>query len=76
MPGVLDHRDFEITIKDLGKCDLCGGGKAVFSSGELKMSFCERCFGRILRKDLKESYEIYKKLIVYMVKYVTGINTG
>ncbi|WP_048152476.1 hypothetical protein, partial [Methanolacinia paynteri] len=50
LPGVLDHRDFERTTKELGKCDLCGEGKAAFSSDELKMSICERCFGRLLRE--------------------------
>ena len=54
LQDVLDHRDFERTTKDLGKCDLCGRGKAVFSSGELKMSICERCLGRLLREDLRE----------------------
>jgi hypothetical protein len=53
LPGVLDHRDFERVNKDLGKCDLCGKGKAVFSSRELKMSVCEGCFGRLLREDLR-----------------------
>lgn len=54
LPGVLDHRDFERVNKDLGKCDLCGEGRAVFSSRELKMSVCERCFGRLLREYLRE----------------------
>ena len=54
LPGVLDHRDFERVNKDLGKCDLCGKGKAVFSSKELKMNVCEGCFGRLLREDLRE----------------------
>jgi hypothetical protein len=53
LPGVLDHRDFERVNKDLGKCDLCGKGKAVFSSRDLKMSVCEGCFGRILGEGLK-----------------------
>ncbi|WP_048149141.1 hypothetical protein [Methanolacinia paynteri] len=54
LPGVLDHRDFERVNKDLGKCDLCSEGKAVFSSRELKMSVCEGCFGRLLREDLEK----------------------
>lgn len=53
LPGVLDHRDFERMTKVLGKCDLCGKGKAVFSLKELRMSICERCFGRLMREDLK-----------------------
>ncbi|WP_421908663.1 hypothetical protein [Methanolacinia petrolearia] len=40
--------------KELGKCDLCGEGKAVFSSKELKTNICEGCFGRLLREDLKK----------------------
>ncbi|WP_052418843.1 hypothetical protein, partial [Methanolacinia paynteri] len=54
LPGVLDHRDFERVNKELGKCDLCGEGKAVFSSKELKTNICEGCFGRLLREDLKK----------------------
>ncbi|WP_048148297.1 hypothetical protein [Methanolacinia paynteri] len=60
LPGVLDHRDFERVNKDLGKCDLCGKGKAVFSSKELKMSVCEGCFGRILKEDLRGRGEMIK----------------
>ncbi|WP_421909169.1 hypothetical protein [Methanolacinia petrolearia] len=33
LQGVLDHRDFVRTEKELGKCDLCGMGKAVFFFG-------------------------------------------
>jgi hypothetical protein len=54
LPGVLDHRDFERVNKELGKCDLCGEGKAVFSSKELRTNICEGCFGRLLREDLRE----------------------
>ncbi|WP_048152676.1 hypothetical protein [Methanolacinia paynteri] len=54
LPGVLDHRDFERVNKELGKCDLCGEGRAVFSSKELQTNICEVCFGRLLREDLRE----------------------
>jgi hypothetical protein len=54
LPGVLDHRDFERVTKELGKCSLCGEGKAVFSSKEMRMSICEGCYGRLLREDLRE----------------------
>ena len=54
LPGVLDHRDFTRTEKELGKCDLCGKGRAFFSSKELRTNICEGCFGRLLREDLRE----------------------
>lgn len=60
LPGVLDHRDFERVNKYLGRCDLCGKGKAVFSSKELKMNVCEGCFGRLLREDLRGGGEMIK----------------
>ncbi len=54
LPGVLDHRDFERVTKELGKCSLCGEGKAVFSSKEMRIGICEGCYGRLLREDLRE----------------------
>ena len=54
LPGVLNHRDFERVTKELGKCSLCGEGRAVFYSEEMRMSICEGCYGRLLREDLRE----------------------
>lgn len=55
LPGILDHRDFERVNVELGKCSLCGNGRAVFSSKGLRMSICEGCYGRLLREEcLKE----------------------
>jgi len=36
LPGVLDHRTFERTKVELGRCDVCGTGKAVYRSREAR----------------------------------------
>ena len=38
LPGVLDHRTFERTKVELGRCDVCGMGKAVYRSRSTKSS--------------------------------------
>ena len=38
LPWVLDHRTFERTKVELGRCDVCGMGKAVYRSRSTKSS--------------------------------------
>jgi len=42
LPGVLDYRTFERVRVDLGRCDICGKGKAVYRSREAQVGI----FGR------------------------------
>jgi len=48
LPGVLDHRTFERTKVDLGRCDICKELKAVYRSREAKV--CEGCYARLVRE--------------------------
>jgi len=36
LPGVLDRRTFERAMVELGRCDVCGTGKAVYRSREAR----------------------------------------
>ena len=49
-PGVLDHRAFSRTKVDLGRCDVCGTGKAVYRSREARAKVCEGCYARLVRE--------------------------
>jgi len=48
LPGVLDHRTFERTKVDLGRCDICKELKAAYRSREAKV--CEGCYARLVRE--------------------------
>ncbi|MDI6898576.1 MAG: hypothetical protein QMC82_01960 [Methanolinea sp.] len=50
LPGLLDHRDFTRVQSDLGRCDICNGGKAVFWCAEKRVGVCEGCYGRMVRE--------------------------
>ena len=41
LPGVLDHRTFERVEVELGRCDVCGAGKAIYRSREAQAKVCE-----------------------------------
>ncbi|MDD3407162.1 MAG: hypothetical protein PHP13_03675 [Methanomicrobium sp.] len=42
--------DFERVSVDVGKCGLCDEGKALFRSCDLKLAICEKCYGRLFKK--------------------------
>ena len=50
LPGVLDHRMFERTKVDLGRCDVCKELKAVYRSREARTNICEGCYARLVRE--------------------------
>ena len=50
LPGVLDHREFTRVGTDLGRCDVCAGGRAVHRSGDGRVVLCEGCFARLVRE--------------------------
>jgi hypothetical protein len=50
LPGVLDYRTFERVRVDLGRCDICGKGKAVYRSKEEQTNVCEKCYARLVRE--------------------------
>jgi hypothetical protein len=50
LPGVLDHRTFSRTKVELGRCDICGTGKAVYRSREVQAKVCEGCYARLVRE--------------------------
>ncbi len=50
LPGLLDHRTFERTRVDLGRCTICDAGKAVYRSREVQANICERCYARLVRE--------------------------
>ena len=50
LPGLLDHRTFERTKVELGRCDVCGTGKAVYRSREAQANICEGCYARLVRE--------------------------
>jgi len=43
--------DFERVSVELGRCGLCDEGKALFRSEGLRLSICEKCYGRLLREE-------------------------
>jgi len=46
LPDTLDHRTFEWLKVELGRCDVCGTGKAVYRSREAQAGVWEkRCSG-------------------------------
>ncbi|WP_067073145.1 hypothetical protein [Methanoculleus horonobensis] len=50
LPGVLDHRTFARAKVELGRCDVCGAGKAVYRSREAQAKVCEGCYARLVRE--------------------------
>ncbi len=50
LPGLLDHRTFERTCVDLGRCTICDAGKAVYRSREAQAKICEGCYARLVRE--------------------------
>ena len=50
LPGVLDYHEFERVKVDLGRCDLCDHGKAVYRSREARAKVCEGCYARLVRE--------------------------
>ena len=50
LPGVLDHRTFARVEVELGRCDICGAGKAVYRSREAQAKVCEGCYARLVRE--------------------------
>ena len=50
LPGVLDHREFERVKVELGRCDVCGAGKAVYRSREAQANICDQCYARLVRE--------------------------
>jgi len=49
LPGVLDHTEFSRVTTGLGRCTLCGEGRAVFRSADGRTRLCEGCYGRLVR---------------------------
>jgi hypothetical protein len=47
---VLDPRTFERVKVELGRCDVCGKGKAVYRSREGQANVCEACYARLVRE--------------------------
>jgi len=47
--------DFERVAVELGRCDLCDEGKAVFRSDGLRLSICERYYRRLVREENERS---------------------
>ena len=50
LPGVLDHRTFERVKTELGRCDVCKTGKAVYRSREAQANICDQCYARLVRE--------------------------
>ncbi|WP_207231371.1 hypothetical protein [Methanofollis fontis] len=50
LPGVLDHADFSRVSTDLGRCSLCGEGRAAFRSADGLTVLCEGCYARAVRE--------------------------
>ena len=49
LPGVLDHREFTRVKTDLGRCGVCGEGRAVFRSADGHVVLCERCYAGLVQ---------------------------
>ena len=49
-PGFLNHRLFDRVRGELGCCDICGTGKAVYRSREARANICEGCYARLVRE--------------------------
>ena len=49
LPGVLDHREFVRVRAEIGRCDICRAGKAVYHSREAQTKVCEGCYARLVQ---------------------------
>jgi hypothetical protein len=47
---VLDPRTFARVKVDLGRCEICDTGKAVYRSREAQTKICEGCYSRLVRE--------------------------
>ena len=50
LSGVLDPRTFARVKVDLGRCEICDTGKAVYRSREAQTKICEGCYSRLVRE--------------------------
>ena len=50
LPGLLDHREFTRATVQLGRCRICGEGRAVYQSKDLQTCICEACYARLVRE--------------------------
>lgn len=50
LSGVLDPRTFARVKVELGRCDICDTGKAVYRSREAQTHICEGCYARLVRE--------------------------
>jgi hypothetical protein len=50
LPGVLDRGTFVRVKTEIGRCDICDRGKAVYRSREARTSICEGCYSRLVRE--------------------------
>jgi hypothetical protein len=49
LPGVLEHTEFSRATVSLGRCSVCGEGRAVFRSEDGRTVLCEGCYARLVR---------------------------
>jgi len=50
LPDALDHRTFERVKVELGRCDVCGTGKAIYRSREEQAKVCEGRYARLVQE--------------------------
>ncbi|MDV4343677.1 hypothetical protein HL657_10980 [Methanoculleus sp. YWC-01] len=50
LPGVLNPGMFERVRAEIGRCDICDNGKAVYRSREAQTNICEGCYARLVRE--------------------------
>ncbi len=50
LSGVLDPRTFARVKVELGRCEICDTGKAVYRSREAQTKICEGCYARLVRE--------------------------
>ncbi|MBT0734096.1 hypothetical protein KH990_12125 [Methanoculleus bourgensis] len=47
---MLDPGTFARVKVELGRCDICDSGKAVYRSREAQVGICEGCYARLVRE--------------------------
>lgn len=50
LPGVLDPGTFVRVKTEIGRCDICDRGKAVYRSREARANIYENCYSRLVRE--------------------------
>ena len=50
LPGVLGPGTFVRVKTEVGRCDICDRGKAVYRSQEARAKVCEGCYARLVRE--------------------------